>query len=124
MKKLGLKRIGILFLTILSLAFYVVSAQAAGYDKKSGAAEPQAGAGAGMEKGAPQAGAQKWQTPIDQQEAKAILQNYVNALNDPNVKLGTVNEKDKFFEADIRMDGRTVEKVRVDKQTGAVRTAR
>lgn len=124
MRKLGLKRIGILFLIILSLAFYVVSAQAAGYNKQSGAAEPQAGAGADMEKGAPQAGAQKWQAPIDQQEAKAILQNYVNALNDPNVKLGTVNEKDKFFEADIQMDGRTVEKVRVDKQTGAVRTAR
>ncbi|MFH1146760.1 MAG: hypothetical protein V1736_03550 [Pseudomonadota bacterium] len=117
MRKLGLKRVGILFITILGLIFYVVSAQGAGYEK---------GSGTGMEKGAPQAGAQRWQAPIDQEEAKAILQNYVSALNDPNLKLGDLNEKGKFFEADIRAtdSNKTVEKVRVDKQTGVVHPAR
>lgn len=59
-------------------------------------------------------------TPVDQSEAKMLMQNYVNALNDPNLKLGSISEKDVFFEGSIMRQNRPIDRIVVNKNTGTV----
>lgn len=64
---------------------------------------------------------QKCPTPIDRQAAGSILQNYVNALNNPNLKLGPIRESANAFQAEIQTrDNKIIHSVAVDKNSGAV----
>ncbi|MFH1146761.1 MAG: hypothetical protein V1736_03555 [Pseudomonadota bacterium] len=78
------------------------------------AAEPMA-THAGPQTGMPQVTA-----PIDQDEARMLMQNYINALNDPNLKLGNIREKDIFYEGSVMRKNRAIDKVIVNRNTGTV----
>lgn len=81
---------------------------------RSGETGPQTG------EGTPQQG-QKYSIPIDRQEACSILQNYLNALNNPNLKLGPIQESSNSFQADIQTrDNKVLYSVAVDKNLGTV----
>ncbi len=58
---------------------------------------------------------------IDQ--AKSTVERYIAFSRNPNIKLGQVTEKDKYFETEIiTKDGSLVDKLMVDKQTGWIRS--
>ncbi|HUU40382.1 MAG TPA: hypothetical protein VMW42_05545 [Desulfatiglandales bacterium] len=63
------------------------------------------------------------QKPLDEKDAKGILENYLQSTRNPNLKLGKVIEKDDYFEAEIlTKDDSLADKVIVDKQTGWLRS--
>jgi hypothetical protein len=53
-----------------------------------------------------------------------LLENYLKNTGNPNLKLGDIGEKEKFYEAEIlTKDGSLVDKIQVDKYTGWFRSA-
>lgn len=61
--------------------------------------------------------------PLTIDKAKTVVERYIVYLGNPNIKLGQVTEKDKYFEAEIvTKDGSLVDKLMVDKQTGWIRS--
>lgn len=57
--------------------------------------------------------------PLNKDQAKQMLDNYLSSRNNPNLKLGDVTDKGNVFEATITTkDGSLVEKIQVDKSTG------
>jgi hypothetical protein len=71
----------------------------------------------------PQYGYQQPQKPMEEKDAKAILENYLASLRNPNLKLGKVKEKGNAFEGEIvTKDGSLVDKILVDKYTGWMRS--
>lgn len=66
---------------------------------------------------------QQPQRPLTEQEAKAIIENYLRATRNPNLKLGKLKEEANFIEAEITTkDGSLVDKILVDKYTGWTRS--
>jgi hypothetical protein len=62
--------------------------------------------------------------PLDQDQAKQAVENYLKSTRNPNLKVGKVEEKGDDFEVDIdTKDGSLVNKVLVDKDTGWMRSA-
>ncbi len=69
----------------------------------------------------PQQGSQK---PLEEKDAKAMLENYLQSTGNPNLKLGKITEKGSSFEAEIvTKNNSLVDKVLVDKNTGWMRSA-
>lgn len=69
----------------------------------------------------PQQGSQK---PLEEKDAKAMLENYLQSTGNPNLKLGKVTEKGPYFEAEILTKNNSLaDKVLVDKNTGWMRSA-
>ncbi|MBN1848141.1 MAG: hypothetical protein JW932_06105 [Deltaproteobacteria bacterium] len=63
------------------------------------------------------------QEPMSEMDAKQILQNYLQFTRNPNLKLGKIEDKEQYFEAEIvTKEGSLVDKVTVDKMTGFVRS--
>jgi hypothetical protein len=63
------------------------------------------------------------QEPLDEKDAKQILENYLQFTRNPNLKLGKIEDKDRHFEAEIvTKEGSLVDKVTVDKITGWVQS--
>jgi hypothetical protein len=61
--------------------------------------------------------------PLSKDQAKALLENYLQSTNNPNLKLGDLSEKEDFYEADIvTKDGSLVDKIQVHKYTGWFRS--
>jgi len=61
--------------------------------------------------------------PLTEKDVKAMVENYVQATRNPNLKLGKITEKDNYFEAEIlTKDNALVDKILVDKQTGWMRS--
>jgi hypothetical protein len=59
----------------------------------------------------------KQMSPINKEEVKTLMNNYVAA--NPNLKIGEVTEKDDVYVGKIvTKDGSLVEKLVVDKSTG------
>lgn len=57
--------------------------------------------------------------PLGKNDAKEILDNYVQSLNNPNLKLGKITERDTYFEAEILTnDNLKVDTILLDKNTG------
>lgn len=58
--------------------------------------------------------------PLTKEQASQLLQNYVQRMNNPNVKLGDVTEKGDVFEATIvtKKEGSLVQKIQVNKSNG------
>jgi hypothetical protein len=71
----------------------------------------------------PYAGQQP-QKPLDKVQAKAMVENYLKSTGNPNLKLGDIKDDGQYFEADIvTKDNSLVDKLLVDKDTGAMRSA-
>ena len=66
---------------------------------------------------------QQLQKPIDKAQAEAMLENYLRSTSNPNLKLGKITDQGNSFEADIvTRDNSFVDKILVDKDTGAMRS--
>jgi hypothetical protein len=60
---------------------------------------------------------------VSQDEARGLVQDYLKAKGDANLKLGTLTDEKEYYEAQILgQDGSPVEKIQVNKQTGWFRT--
>jgi hypothetical protein len=67
---------------------------------------------------------QQPQKPLDKEEAKAMVEDYLNSTRNPNLQLGKIEDKGSSFEADIvTKDGSLVDKLAIDKSTGWMRSA-
>lgn len=57
--------------------------------------------------------------PITLDQAKVLVQNHLTTIGNPNLKEGKSTDKGKYFEVEIlTRDGSLVDKLKVDKQTG------
>jgi hypothetical protein len=63
--------------------------------------------------------------PIGKDQAKMLAERYVQSTGNPNLKLGKVEEKETYYEAEIvTKDNSLVDKLQIDKNTGWLRFAR
>ncbi len=102
----------VLILLALAFTFY------------GGEVRAQMGPGYGGQYG-PQYGPQYQQPrkPMEENDAKAMLENYIQSSRNPNLKLGKIKEKDNYFEAEIlTKENSLVDKILVDKFTGWMRS--
>ncbi len=66
---------------------------------------------------------QQPQKPMDENDAKELLENYLQSTRNPNLKLGNIEDKGNSFEAEIQTkDGSLVDRIIVDKRTGWMRS--
>ncbi len=66
---------------------------------------------------------EKPQRPIEQRDAKDLLENYLRSTRNPNLKLGPVVDKGDRFEAEVQTrNGSLVDRIVVDKTTGSLRS--
>jgi len=66
---------------------------------------------------------QQPQKAMEEKDARAILENYLTSMRNPNLKLGKIMEKDYYFEAEIlTKENSLVDKILVDKFTGWMRS--
>jgi hypothetical protein len=65
------------------------------------------------------------QKPLNKAEARREVENYLQSTNNPNLKLGEIKDKGSHFEADIvtKKGHSLADKIYVDKDTGAMRSA-
>lgn len=64
-------------------------------------------------------GAGRLETPLKEEGARQIVENYLQSTRNPNLKLGKISEQGDAYEADIvTKDGSLVDKLLVDKSTG------
>ena len=62
---------------------------------------------------------QQTQEPMKEKDAEQIVENYLRATRNPNLKLGKITDKDTYFEAEIlTKEGSLADKVAIDKSTG------
>jgi hypothetical protein len=67
---------------------------------------------------------QQPQKPLDEKDAKTILENYLTNMRNPNLKLGQIKDAGTVFEAEIvTKDNSVVDKIMIDKATGWMRSA-
>ncbi len=61
---------------------------------------------------------------LKEQDAKEIVENYLNSTRNPNLKLGKIKDEGYAFEAEIvtKKNGSLVDKVLVNKNTGWMRS--
>ena len=91
---------------------------------------PEWGPGYGMDRGRMGPGYgyrqqnQQPQKPLEKGDAETIVKKYLVSMNNPNLKLGKIEEKDNGFEVDIvTKNNSLVDKILVDKNTGWMRSA-
>lgn len=66
---------------------------------------------------------QQSQKPLDESEAKSLMENYLKSTRNPNIELGDIEDKGNVFEAKIQTkDGSLVDKIIIDKMTGWIRS--
>jgi len=93
-----------------------------GYGMGSGMMGP--GYGYGQQYG-PQYGRQyqQSQNPLDKNQAKQQVENYLSSMRNPNLKLGKIEEKGNNYQVNIETkEGSLVDKILVDKNTGWMRS--
>ena len=67
---------------------------------------------------------QQNQKPIDKDQAKSMVENYLKSTGNPNLKLGDIKDDGQNFEADVvTKDNSLADKILVDKNTGWMRPA-
>jgi hypothetical protein len=67
---------------------------------------------------------QQPQKPIDKDQAKSMVENYLSSTGNPNLKLGAVKDEGQNFEADVvTKDNSLADKILIDKNTGWMRPA-
>lgn len=71
-----------------------------------------------------QMGQQDMRKNVDENDARKMVQNYLESTGNPNLKLGKIQDKGESFEAEIQTkDGSLVDNILVDKKTGWMRSA-
>ena len=66
---------------------------------------------------------QQPQKPLEEKEVKDMLENYLKSTRNPNLKLGKIEDKESYFEAEIlTKDDSLADKIAVDKTTGWMRS--
>ena len=67
---------------------------------------------------------QQPQKPIDKDQAKSMVENYLKSTGNPNLKLGDIKDEGQNFEADVvTKDNSLADKILIDKNTGWMRPA-
>ena len=67
---------------------------------------------------------QQLSKPLDEQLARQEVENYLKATRNPNLKVGSIQEKGNQYEIDVETkEGALVDKILVDKDTGRMRSA-
>jgi len=67
---------------------------------------------------------QQPQISLGEKDARAILEDYLSSMRNPNLKLGEIKDRGDAFEAEIlTQDNSLVDRVLVDKNTGWMRSA-
>jgi hypothetical protein len=67
---------------------------------------------------------QQSQEPVNEKDAKGIIENYLNATRNPNLKIGKIKDEGSAFEANIvTKNGSLVDRLLVDKDTGWLHSA-
>ena len=67
---------------------------------------------------------QQPQKPLNENQAREMVENYLRSKNNPNLKLGKIEDKGNAFEANIvTQNGSLVNKILVDKDTGQMHSA-
>jgi hypothetical protein len=93
-----------------------------GYGMGPGMMGPGYGYGYGMgpQSGQPYGRQYQQQKPIDEKEAKALLENYLASAGNPNLKLGKIEDKGDAFVGDIVTvkGGALVDQIAINKHTG------
>jgi hypothetical protein len=58
--------------------------------------------------------------PISEKEAKTMVENYLQSIRNPNLKLGKIKDEEHYFEVDVvtKKNDELVDKILVDKRTG------
>ena len=93
-----------------------------GYGMGPGKGKEQ-GPGGGEEQG-PGGGEGKASGPIDRQAAIKIVENYLSYRRNPNLELGKITDAGENFEAEIvTRDKSLVDKILIDKNSGAMKSA-
>ncbi len=63
------------------------------------------------------------QKALEEKDVRAMLENYLQATRNPNLKLGKIEDKGPYFEAEIvTKDKSLVDKILIDKNTGWMRS--
>ncbi len=79
--------------------------------------------GRGMMHGGGQHGMNKAGQQISEQQAKMMVEHYLQMKGNPNLKLGKLTDQKDYFVAEITTkDGSLVEKFQIDKNTGWFRS--
>jgi hypothetical protein len=66
---------------------------------------------------------QQPQKPMEEKDARTILENYLQSMRNPNLKLGEIEDKGNAFEGEIlTKDDSLVDRIVVDKYTGWMRS--
>jgi hypothetical protein len=87
-----------------------------GYGRGYGMMGPGYGPQYGQPYGPPY---QQPREPMKEKDAQQIVDNYLRATRNPNLKLGKITDKDTYFEAEIlTKEGSLADKVAVDKSSG------
>jgi hypothetical protein len=61
--------------------------------------------------------------PLEEKDVKEMLENYLKSTRNPNLKLGNIEDKGSYFEAEIlTKDDSLADKIAVDKTTGWMRS--
>mgnify|MGYP001822358353 CR=1 FL=1 len=69
-------------------------------------------------------GSGRLETPLKEEGARTVVENYLQSTRNPNLKLGKITEQGDAFEAEIvTKDGSLVDKLLVDKSTGWIHLA-
>jgi len=64
------------------------------------------------------------QQPMDKAQARSMVENYLQSTGNPNLKLGKLTDDGSSFKADIvTKNNSLVDKILVDKNNGAMRSA-
>lgn len=67
---------------------------------------------------------QQPQKPVDKDQAKSMVENYLRSTGNPNLKLGDIKDEGQNFEADVvTKDNSLADKILIDKNTGWMRPA-
>ena len=67
---------------------------------------------------------QQPQKPLSENQARKMMENYLQSQHNPNLKLGKIEDKGNAFEANIlTTDGSQVNKILIDKDTGRMHSA-
>jgi hypothetical protein len=66
---------------------------------------------------------QQPQEPLTEKDAKGMVEDYLRSTRNPNLKLGTIEDKGPYFEAEIlTKEGSLADKIAIDKNTGWMRS--
>ena len=91
-----------------------------GYGRGPGMMGPGYGPQYGPPHGPPY---QQPREPMKEKDAEQIVENYLRATRNPNLKLGKLTEKDSYFEAEIlTKEGSLADKLAIDKSNGWMRS--